>query len=198
MGPQALLPLRRKACYGFLSPLKIHHPRPDLNRRTFDPMASRLTIRSTRATTQKVKVNLTFRQRYSSGWVGQKSVCTWYQRENSSLCRDSSPSSTRKRGRWKKSKVPCLRLTHNAWGCLQASLGKILKAPGTNKGAKQRGEVTTDRFPLTISFLHYHSIPPASQHSTIIHVHIFVRNENLVKTLCVHKSGRNLPKLFST
>jgi hypothetical protein len=34
MGPTALLALRRKLCYGFLSPLKIHRPRPGLNPRT--------------------------------------------------------------------------------------------------------------------------------------------------------------------
>jgi hypothetical protein len=32
MGPMALLPLRRKACCGFLSPMKIHRPRPGLTR----------------------------------------------------------------------------------------------------------------------------------------------------------------------
>jgi hypothetical protein len=40
MGPTALLPLRRKWCYGFLSPLKIHRPRPGLNPRTLGPVAS--------------------------------------------------------------------------------------------------------------------------------------------------------------
>jgi hypothetical protein len=34
MGLTALLPLRRKLCYGFLSPLKIYRPRPGLNPRT--------------------------------------------------------------------------------------------------------------------------------------------------------------------
>jgi hypothetical protein len=31
MVTMALLPLRRKSCYGFLSPLKIHRPQPGLN-----------------------------------------------------------------------------------------------------------------------------------------------------------------------
>jgi hypothetical protein len=35
MGPTALLPLRRKSCYGFLLPLKIHCFRPGLNPWTF-------------------------------------------------------------------------------------------------------------------------------------------------------------------
>jgi hypothetical protein len=46
MGLPAILPLGRKAYCGFLSPLKIHHPRPGLNPRTFGPMASTLFITS--------------------------------------------------------------------------------------------------------------------------------------------------------
>jgi hypothetical protein len=44
MGPMALLPLRRKLCYGFLSPLKIHHPLPGLNPRTLGPVPSTLPL----------------------------------------------------------------------------------------------------------------------------------------------------------
>jgi hypothetical protein len=44
MGPTALLPLRRKSCYGFLSPLKIHRPRPGLNPRTVSPVVSTLPL----------------------------------------------------------------------------------------------------------------------------------------------------------
>jgi hypothetical protein len=44
MGPTALLPLRRKACCGFLSPLKICCLLLGLNPPTLDPMASTLTI----------------------------------------------------------------------------------------------------------------------------------------------------------
>jgi hypothetical protein len=33
---------RRKSCYGFLSPLKIHRPPPGLNPRTLGPVASTL------------------------------------------------------------------------------------------------------------------------------------------------------------
>jgi hypothetical protein len=39
-GLTALLPLRRKACCGFLSPLKIHRPWSGLNPRTLGPVAS--------------------------------------------------------------------------------------------------------------------------------------------------------------
>jgi hypothetical protein len=53
MGPTALLPLRRKACYGFYH-LKIHRPRPGLNPRTLGPVASTLTTRPPRATTSSV------------------------------------------------------------------------------------------------------------------------------------------------
>jgi hypothetical protein len=40
MGPTALLPLRRKLCFGFLSPLKIHRPRSGSNPRTLGPVQS--------------------------------------------------------------------------------------------------------------------------------------------------------------
>jgi hypothetical protein len=44
MGPAALLPLRRKPCYGIRQSLKIHRPRPGLNPRTLDPVASTVTV----------------------------------------------------------------------------------------------------------------------------------------------------------
>jgi len=44
MGPTALLPLRRKACWGFSSPLKIRRLRPVLNPRTWVPKASTLPL----------------------------------------------------------------------------------------------------------------------------------------------------------
>jgi hypothetical protein len=44
MGPTALLPLRRKSCYGFLSPLRIYRPRTGLNPRTLGPVASTLPL----------------------------------------------------------------------------------------------------------------------------------------------------------
>jgi hypothetical protein len=50
MGPTALLPLRRKLCYGFLSPLKIHRPRPGFNPQTLGPVASTLITSPPRAT----------------------------------------------------------------------------------------------------------------------------------------------------
>jgi hypothetical protein len=46
MGLTSLLPLLRKACYGVLSPLKIHRCRPDLNPRTLGPVAIAITSRS--------------------------------------------------------------------------------------------------------------------------------------------------------
>jgi hypothetical protein len=48
MGPTALLPLRRKWCSGFLSPLKIH--RSGSNPRTLGPVASTLTTSPPRST----------------------------------------------------------------------------------------------------------------------------------------------------
>ena len=44
MGPTALLPLRRKACWGFSSPLKIRRLRPGLNPRTWVLKASTLPL----------------------------------------------------------------------------------------------------------------------------------------------------------
>jgi hypothetical protein len=43
MGTPALLPVRRKVCCGFLSPLKNPSPRPGLNPRPLGPVASTLT-----------------------------------------------------------------------------------------------------------------------------------------------------------
>ena len=45
MGPTALLPLRRKACWGFFSPLKIRRLQPGLNPWTWVLKASTLTPR---------------------------------------------------------------------------------------------------------------------------------------------------------
>jgi hypothetical protein len=50
MRPTALFPLRRKSCYGYLSPSKIHNPRPDLNPWTLRPIASMVIIRPPRTT----------------------------------------------------------------------------------------------------------------------------------------------------
>ena len=44
MGPTALLPLRRKACWGFFRPLKIRRVRPGLNPRTWVLKASTLPL----------------------------------------------------------------------------------------------------------------------------------------------------------
>jgi hypothetical protein len=46
----ALLPLWRKWCSGFLSPLKIHRPRSGSNPRTLGPVASTLTTSPPRST----------------------------------------------------------------------------------------------------------------------------------------------------
>jgi hypothetical protein len=50
MGLTALLPLRRKWCYGFLSPFKIHRPRSGSNPRTLGPVASTLTTSPPKST----------------------------------------------------------------------------------------------------------------------------------------------------
>jgi hypothetical protein len=50
MGLTALLPLRKKWCSGFLSPLKIHRPRLESNPRTLGPVASTLTTSPPRST----------------------------------------------------------------------------------------------------------------------------------------------------
>ena len=44
MGPTALLPLRRKACWGIFSPWKTRRLRPGLNPRTWVPKASALPL----------------------------------------------------------------------------------------------------------------------------------------------------------
>jgi hypothetical protein len=49
-GAYDLLPLRQTSYYGFLPPLKISHPQPNLNPQTLGPMASMLTIRPPRIT----------------------------------------------------------------------------------------------------------------------------------------------------
>jgi hypothetical protein len=48
MRSTALLPVRRKSCYRFLSPVKIYRSRPGFNPRTLGPMASTITITSSR------------------------------------------------------------------------------------------------------------------------------------------------------
>jgi hypothetical protein len=59
MGPTALLLLRRKSCYGYLSPLKIHRPRPGLIRRTLGRMASTLITKPLRATLTCIRSSIT-------------------------------------------------------------------------------------------------------------------------------------------
>jgi hypothetical protein len=49
-GTDGFTSLRRKSCCGFLSPLKIHRPRPSLNPRTLGPMTSTIIIKPPRAT----------------------------------------------------------------------------------------------------------------------------------------------------
>jgi hypothetical protein len=50
MRPTALLPLRLKAWYGFLSPLRIYRPRPGFNLSALGPVVSTITIRPPRTT----------------------------------------------------------------------------------------------------------------------------------------------------
>jgi hypothetical protein len=54
---RALLPLRRKSCCRFLSPLKVLRPRPGLNPRTLCPMASTITSRLPRPTSSPCSQN---------------------------------------------------------------------------------------------------------------------------------------------
>jgi hypothetical protein len=51
IGPTALLPFRRKSCYGFVSPSNIHCLWPGLNQRIVGPMASTIITRPLRKTT---------------------------------------------------------------------------------------------------------------------------------------------------
>jgi hypothetical protein len=59
MGMTALLLLRRKPCYGSLSPLNIHRPRPCLNPQTLATMAKTITNRPPRSSTTKQLTPLT-------------------------------------------------------------------------------------------------------------------------------------------
>jgi hypothetical protein len=52
----ALLPIRRKMCYGFELPLKIDRPRKGLNPRTLGPVASTITTRPPTDTHQTRKM----------------------------------------------------------------------------------------------------------------------------------------------
>jgi hypothetical protein len=56
-GPTALFPLRRKSCFGFLSPLKICYPHPGLNPRSLVPVDSTITTRPPRTTDMRVNRN---------------------------------------------------------------------------------------------------------------------------------------------
>jgi hypothetical protein len=58
MEPPTLLPLRRKACCEFLSPLNIHHSRPGLNTRILRPIASTITITLPTTTRFRVKTDV--------------------------------------------------------------------------------------------------------------------------------------------
>jgi len=90
MGQTALLPLRRRACWGFFSARKIRRLRPALNRRCWVPEASTLTTRppkhlfcsSIHKTLAEVKlnghlylvVNVTFFHFYPTLFIGATSV----------------------------------------------------------------------------------------------------------------------------
>jgi hypothetical protein len=58
LGQTALLPLRRKSCYGYLSSLKIHRPRPGMNPRNLGPMTSTITTRPPRTTAKPINTLL--------------------------------------------------------------------------------------------------------------------------------------------
>jgi hypothetical protein len=74
MGPTALFLLQRKSCYGFLSPLKIHRPRPGINPRTLGPMASTITTRPPTVTPNMLKSSNRSLKRLTSG-VWNTIVC---------------------------------------------------------------------------------------------------------------------------
>jgi hypothetical protein len=59
MRPTALLPLRRKSCYGSLWRLKIHRPRPGLNPITLGVMASMLSTRLPRVLVSVIMMSAT-------------------------------------------------------------------------------------------------------------------------------------------
>jgi hypothetical protein len=65
MGPTALLLLRRKSCYGFLSPLKIDCPQLSLNPKTLGPLASTITTRPPRLTGKRITMDVK-----EIGWDG--------------------------------------------------------------------------------------------------------------------------------
>jgi hypothetical protein len=62
MGSNALLPLRKKSCYGFLSPLKVYRLRSGLNPRTLGAMASTVTT-MTPSYSAVIVLQMTFRFR---------------------------------------------------------------------------------------------------------------------------------------
>jgi hypothetical protein len=74
MGPTTLLPLLRKACCGYYSPLQMHRLRPFLNVRTLVPMASTLTIRPPR-TTRSTQGIIYFRYCI---FINATDVCAWF------------------------------------------------------------------------------------------------------------------------
>jgi hypothetical protein len=58
MGQTALLPHRRKSCYGLLSPLTVYRVRLGSNTRTLGQIAITLTTRPLRATFQKLLMHV--------------------------------------------------------------------------------------------------------------------------------------------
>jgi hypothetical protein len=68
--------LRREACCGFLSPLKVHRSRPVLNSRTLDPSASTLIITPPRMTGPLRQYNEA-RWEHSTQTYIWNSRCTW-------------------------------------------------------------------------------------------------------------------------
>jgi hypothetical protein len=64
MGPTALLPLRRKWCSVFLSPLTIHRPRSGSHPRTLGPVSSTITTRPPRSTQLIISVPNVARKLY--------------------------------------------------------------------------------------------------------------------------------------
>jgi hypothetical protein len=93
MAPTALLSLRRNMCCRFLSPLKIHRPRPGFNPRTLGPMASTPAITLPRTANDD-----------SFNSVQLIYLCAWQLRvfENRVLIRIFGHTRDEVKGEWRK------------------------------------------------------------------------------------------------
>jgi hypothetical protein len=74
MGQKVLFPLRRKACSGFLSPLKLHHPWLGLNSRLLGPTDNTITTRPPRPTATPLRSDLEQFSSYLYWYSGRPAV----------------------------------------------------------------------------------------------------------------------------